>query len=308
MPKSIVLNSEDINRRLEKLDVMEAMRRLFDNLGNGRAVQPPQTITDLPENRGDFITYLGAFSEPNIFGAKLSPYIIREPTPLISAWTVLMSGETGEPLLLCDSLALTTERTAATTALAVDLIAPKRASRLALIGAGKVGQAHLRYTLPLRDWETVSAWSPGVRSREKELHELNNEIEIADSLEAAVTGADVVMLCTSSATALFNPVLYPEVSLTTSISTNAPKAHEIPPAALPKLHVYCDHRDAAPRSAGEMLIARENEIWNVSDLKGDLSDLATGKVQPLRDKQSYFRSVGLGCEDIAVASALLNLE
>lgn len=58
----------------------------------------------------------------------------------VTAYTLLLSASTVEPVLLVDSLARTTARTAATTALAVDLSAPD-AHKLAVIGAGQVAIA-----------------------------------------------------------------------------------------------------------------------------------------------------------------------
>ena len=73
----------------------------------------------------------------------------------MTAWTLLMSMQTGQPLLLCDAGELTTARTAATTAVAVDALAPLTANRLAIIGSGKVAQAHLHYVKGLRDWQSI---------------------------------------------------------------------------------------------------------------------------------------------------------
>ena len=74
-----------------------------------------------------------------------------------------MSMQTGQPLLLCDAGELTTARTAATTAVAVDALAPLNATRLAIIGSGKVAQAHLHYVKGLRDWQSISLYSPSLR-------------------------------------------------------------------------------------------------------------------------------------------------
>ncbi|MBO0019933.1 hypothetical protein JJD16_14795, partial [Listeria monocytogenes] len=76
-----------------------------------------------------------------VYGVKTSPYIVREQGPLVTAWTLLMSMQTGQPLLLCAAARLTTARTAATTAVAVDALAPTEAGRLALIGSGPVAHA-----------------------------------------------------------------------------------------------------------------------------------------------------------------------
>ena len=42
-----------------------------------------------------------------VYGVKTSPYIVREQGPLVTAWTLLMSMQTGQPLLLCDAARLT---------------------------------------------------------------------------------------------------------------------------------------------------------------------------------------------------------
>ena len=96
-----------------------------------RAVQPPQTLTLFPDQAGDFITYLGALADAHVFGAKLSPYVVTggkpDGRPIVTAWTALMSMRTGQPLMWCDAGLLTVERTAGTTALAVDCLAPRAA-------------------------------------------------------------------------------------------------------------------------------------------------------------------------------------
>ena len=56
-PKSaIVLNEAAVREILPKVDALGAMRALFTELGQGQAVQPPQSLTLFPDDRGDFIT------------------------------------------------------------------------------------------------------------------------------------------------------------------------------------------------------------------------------------------------------------
>ncbi len=136
---------------LARIDVPQILRRLFRDLAAGHAVQPAQQLVEFPRGAGDFINYLGVLAEDGVYGVKTSPYIVREQGPLVTAWTLLMSMQTGQPLLLCDAGELTTARTAATTAVAVDALAPSNAKRLAIIGSGKVAQAHLHYAKTLRD-------------------------------------------------------------------------------------------------------------------------------------------------------------
>lgn len=281
---------------LPAADVLSAVRSAFTELAAGTAVQPPQTVTLLPGG-GDVIAYQAATSDA--YAAKVSPYL---PQPggsaVVTAWTLVLSTNTGRPLVLCDSKALTVERTAATTALAIDLLAKSDASTLAIIGAGAQAHAHLRYARAVRAFTDVRIYSRSLRAAQ--------DGTIAASADEAAAGADVVLLCTSAGEAVIDINALDPGTLVTSISTNVPRAHEIAPAALPDLEVYGDYRPTVTASAGEMVIAAEQGVWSPKQLRGDLPELLTGKCErPTGDRPVFFRSIGLGIEDLAIARLLV---
>ena len=307
-----VMTQAQARALLENIDVLQILRKLFRDLAAGQAVQPPQQLVAFPQGAGDFINYLGVLAEDQVYGVKTSPYIVREQGPLVTAWTLLMSMQTGQPLLLCDAAELTTIRTAATTAVAVDALAPPNARRLAVIGSGAVARAHVQYVKGLRDWQAISLYSPGLKARSAEqlasITSLDPRLQIAETLEAALHDVDVVMLCTSSAKAVFDPQTLGKPALITSISTNAPRAHEVPPGRLNDMDVFCDYRQTTPGSAGEMLIAAEQHGWESSSIVGDLPELLSERVaRPNFERHVFFRSIGLGLEDVALANALYRL-
>jgi L-arginine dehydrogenase len=285
----------------------QAVRAALRALASAEAVQPPQTLTLFPNGAGDFITYLGVLADAKVFGAKLSPYIVTGSKPVITAWTALMSMETGQPLMWCDAGLLTTERTAGTTALAVDQLARTDAKRLAIIGAGAVGLAHLRHVAPLRAWESIRVYSPDLAASDAKraaVQSADARAEASTSIEACVKDADVVMLCTSSGTPVLPRDALTKPALITSISTNAVNAHEIDPAWLPEMDVYCDYRATTPASAGEMKLAAQHG-WSPQKVKGDLPSLLAGTCEkPAYARHAFFRSIGLGLEDVAIASEL----
>jgi L-arginine dehydrogenase len=303
-----ILDEEGVLALLPSLDVAGTLRGLFLALHAGRAVQPPQTLAVFPGGAGDVITYGGVMADEGVFGAKLSPYLLRSPAPMVTAWTLLMSMETGAPLLLCDARRLTMERTAGTSALAVDLLAPEAANALVVVGTGEAAEAHLRHVLPLRPWRSIRVVSrrPVAEAGDgmARFTAIDPRVELCAMTEG-VRGADVVLLCTSSATPVLDPRGLTRRALICSISTNAPRAHEIPPEALQDLDVYCDSRTAAPFVAGEMVIAQETLGWSPGAILGDLAELTAGAVTSGAGlRHVFFRSVGLGLEDIAIASAL----
>ncbi|MBN3853703.1 ornithine cyclodeaminase family protein [Paraburkholderia sp. Ac-20340] len=305
-----IVDAAQVRAALPSLDVRGVLARMFGSLGRGNAVQPPQTLALFPQQAGDYITYLGVLAEAGVFGAKLSPYIAgaNGAKPVITAWTALMSTTTGQPLMWCDAALLTTERTAGTTALAVDQLAPREARRLAVIGAGDVALAHIRHAAPLRAWERISVWSPKLAAdaaRADTVRATDARVQIGASAEDCVADADVVMLCTSSGKPVLALDTLTKPALITSISTNVAQAHEIDPAALPSLDVYCDYRRTTPHSAGEMTIAAREHGWSPDAIAGDLADLANDACpRPGYTRHVFFRSIGLGLEDIAVAYAL----
>ena len=307
-----VIDQTQARELLARIDVPQTLRKLFRDLAAGNAVQPAQQLVEFPQGAGDFINYLGVLAEDGVYGVKTSPYIVREQGPLVTAWTLLMSMQTGQPLLLCDAGELTTARTAATTAVAVDALAPLDARRLAIIGSGKVAQAHLHYVKSLRDWQSISVYSPSLQEDPETQALLTAAapgLTIATRLEAALADADVIMLCTSSAGPVIDPAALSKPALITSISTNAPRAHEVPPQSLNDMQVFCDYRLTTPGSAGEMLIAVEQHGWSTDSIMGDLADLLSEKVQrPDYHRHVFFRSIGLGLEDIALANAVYHLK
>ena len=305
----LIVDEQAVQRALPALDVRRALTQMFRELGSGNAVQPPQTLTLFPADAGDFITYLGAIAEAKVFGAKLSPYIVTSGRPIVTAWTALMSMETGQPLIWCDAGLLTTERTAGATALAVDHLARADARRLAIIGAGAVGQAHLRHVARLRAWESISVFSPDLphdATKRAAIAAIEPRATVSESIAACVRDADVVMLCTSSGTPVLSDGMLTKPALITSISTNVANAHEIAPAWLPDMDVYCDYRRTTPGSAGEMKLAAERHGWTAVCVVGDLPELVCGTCEkPSYRKHAFFRSIGLGLEDVAIAYELL---
>lgn len=307
MPHIITLDATDVRRYLPNIDALSTMRSLFSKLGNGEAVQPPQTLTLLPENKGDFISYLGASSGIDVFGAKLSPYLLQPEKSIVTAWTLLLSSDTGLPLMLCDSGELTTLRTAATTALAVSYLATEEAKTLAIIGAGNVAWTHLGQAIGLRPWQDIRVFSRSLaqdNAAQTKWRSFDSRISVAPTAAAATDKADVVLLCTSSGTPVIAPETIAPGTLVTSISTNVVNAHEVPPSLLLESEVYCDYRATTPIAAGEMKLATLLG-WNPDSIQGDLAELAIGTSSlPTGDRPVFFRSIGLGLEDIFMAHAI----
>jgi L-arginine dehydrogenase len=306
----LILRQTDFDALLPEAEVLGALRDAFKSLHAGTSVQPPQANGFIPDHV-DMIWYPAIFGEQEIFGAKLSPWLPRRKDgPQVTAWTILCSLLTGEPVLLCDSKALTTERTAATTALAIEMLAPPSARALALIGAGPVGIAHLRYAWAIHPWSEIRIFSRTLYADDSFIQRvpahLRDSITVAASAEYAVKNSEVVMLCTSSSVPVIDRGWLHTGQLITSVTTHATHAHEFPPAAIPDCDVYCDYRATSPAIAGEMVLAAARHGWSTNAIRSDLPELLSGKgLKPSGNAPTFFRSMGLGIEDLAIANLVL---
>ena len=72
--------------------------------------------------------------------------------------------------------------------------------------------------------------------------------------------------------------------------------------------VYCDYGATTPASAGEMKLAKQDHGWDRDQIVGDLPALVCENCpRPTYDKPVFFRSIGLGLEDIAMANGIWKL-
>ena len=63
LPVLPILGRAEIEARFDPVRVKEALREAFLGLVDGQSLQPPQSLVLLPEDRGDFICYLGVLAK-----------------------------------------------------------------------------------------------------------------------------------------------------------------------------------------------------------------------------------------------------
>lgn len=148
------------------------------------------------------------------------------------------------------------------------------------------------------------ALTAGDPARLAALEALPLDVEVATDPAAAVHGADVVCLCTSAGQPVVRLSDLRQDVLVTSVSTDAPDAHEVDPQELLGCAVYVDSRSAAPVVASELRPLVDSGAIRVL---ADLPELVTGAAPSRPPGQAVFRSVALGIEDLAIAALLLDV-
>jgi ornithine cyclodeaminase/alanine dehydrogenase-like protein (mu-crystallin family) len=285
----VILDEDAVRRHLRMEDLIPAMGRALADLSAGRVVQPVRTMLEVAEHQG-FFAVMPAYG--GMLGAKLVTfYPGNQGIPTHHALILLFRPETGEPLAIMDGRLITEMRTAAVSAVATRLLARPDASVLAILGSGVQARSHLEALSLVRHLAEVRVWSP----RNAGAFAERFGVHAAASAEAAVRGADVVVVATASRTpVLLGEWLSPGTHIN-AVGAVRPDWRELDDAAVGRARLYVESREAATREAGDVIAAGE--------VFAEIGEVVAG-TRPGRqsaEEVTLFKSVGVAVEDVVAA-------
>ncbi|MDF1523091.1 MAG: hypothetical protein P1P87_09770 [Trueperaceae bacterium] len=305
-----LLRDDDVAR----LGWAEVLRALRDAFRAPERFQVAERMQLVAPDGGSWLT-MPCASDDGWFGVKqvsVLPANAAAGRPSVQAWYTLM-GPDGAPVLGAEAGVLTKLRTAATSALAADLLAPPTPRTLLVVGTGALAPWMAHAHLHVRAYETVRVWGRSRARAEATAAALlaalteapvRPAVVLADDLEREVRRADVVTVATTSRTALLEGAWLRPGQHVDLVGAFMPSMREGDEAAVRRSQVVVDQVAAAQAEAGDLIQAAA-EGWSWGDLAGDLADLVAGRLARADDRPTLFKSVGLALEDLAVARLLV---
>lgn len=226
--------------------------------------------------------------------------------PAIQGIYLLMDLHTGTPEYMMDAPTLTSNRTAAASALAASFLAREDASRLFMVGTGALSSKLIRAHHAIRPITHVTVWG---RSKEKaqavidQVQDLNLTFEITDSIEQGVKNADIISVATLSQTPLIKGEWLTEGQHFDLVGSYRPDMREADDDVVKRCEIFVDHRPGATKETGDIKEPLDNGIISIDDLKADLFELSNGTHSGRDNDQqiTLFKSVGHALEDLAAA-------
>jgi len=289
----IILNEEDVRKRLRMEDLIPAMADALRDLSAGAVLQPLRTVLSISAHCG----FLGVMpASGRALGAKLVTfYPQNKGLPTHHAVILLFRPQTGEPLAVMDGRLITEMRTAAVSAVATKLLARTDTKTLTILGSGVQARSHLEALRLVRSFGEVKVWSP--RNAGRFAQEFN--VHAAPSAEEAVRGADIIVVATSAITpVLRGEWLAPGVHIN-AVGATRPNWRELDDEVLRQSTLYVESREAAQKESGDAIAARKTPI--------EIGEVIAGKQngRTAADQITLFKSVGVAIEDIASAEVVL---
>ena len=300
------IDKADVERHLAFPVLIEALREAFC----ADITVPLRQTLKLPDDTAPLgiSLLMPAWNRTRYYGVKMVnifPENTKRGLPGLHSVYVLFDGETGVPLATLDGDAITSRRTAAAAALGAKLLANTDASRLLVVGAGRVGALVAPAMASVRALKTVEVWSPTHASAERcaaEWQAMGIPAVPVQDLESAVRTADIVSCATLATSPLIQAEWLQAGSHLDLIGSFTPAMSEAAPACFANAGVWVD-TDEAPSKAGDILNAVRDGYLTNADIKGTMFDLCrkTDVGRTSVEQRTVFKGVGTALEDLAAA-------
>lgn len=303
---TLILSKSDVSHHLDIERLIDDMETGFVAFSDGD-VEMPQRIRLAVGDAGYIALMPGCL--PNCGpGIKInSNFAANQARGLsrILGLLVLLDKETGLPLAIMDSTAITAYRTAAVSGVAMRCLSRENSSVLGVLGSGVLSIPHILAACAVRPIQTVRVYSPHLVTRQDDFVRaaratVNAAVEIVTSPEQAVANADVVVTCTSSASPVLDGNWLRSDACIVAVGNATPNSRELDTITVAASHVVCDSWRACILEAGDLLIPiREGHIAD-SHIKHDLGDILKNRNRRLPGPLTrvVFKSVGLAFEDV----------
>jgi alanine dehydrogenase len=282
--------------------LIEPLRRAFAS--NARS--PDRAHYDLgPPDRPRTLLLMPSWQSSGPVGVKIAtvfPGNAERGLPSVNAAYLLLSGQTGEPLVWIDGRALTLLRTAAVSALAADLLAPAKSRVLLLVGTGALAPYLIEGHCGVRDYESVLIWGRNTYKAEllaRELAARGWPTHVATDLEAATRSADVITCATLAHQPLIQGAWLKSHCHLNLIGGYRPDMREADDASFRDADVVVDTL-AALHESGDLAGPLANGVIDRSQVIL-LNDLASQARFAKAGSKTVFKSVGVAHADLAAA-------
>jgi alanine dehydrogenase len=278
---------------------------------------PPSVLGVHVEGGGFHVKTAGFKSAPSItrravFAAKINANFPGNPQhnglPTIQGVLALFDAENGTPLALLDSIEITSQRTAAATAVAARYLARQDSRRVTICGCGEQGRSQLRALMRVRDIREVLAFDSVPERAERFAREMSRElpnvaIGSVDDLQSATRRSDISVTCTSSRSALLGPEDIAPGAFIAAVGADNPEKQEIAPALLASSTVVVDNLEQCA-TIGDLHHAIVAGAMRREDVHAELAEIVAGDKPARRtnDEIIVFDSTGTALQDVATAA------
>ncbi|MCX4027521.1 ornithine cyclodeaminase family protein [Endozoicomonas sp. SM1973] len=210
---------------------------------------------------------------------------------------------------IVDAGAVTEVRTAAATAVATDILADPKASKLAIIGTGVQARAHLKSIASVRPIKSVWVWG---RSKSKVIdfmewakNTMNIDVSPKETPSLAVQNAEIICTTTSSNEAILQNSDLPEGVHVNAIGASALGFRELDEKIYKDSLLFTDCNKAVLAASSSVNDAVKKGYLVSPNIGTEIGSLISKKWVRPKKVTTVFKSVGLAVQDVVIARYLI---
>jgi len=294
----LLLSQADVRRLLDPQALMTALEEGFKALSDGRTDVPPRVAANTEDG---FLAVMPGYARGLGLATKLVSVFAgnhEHGLPSHQALVCVFDPATGSPLAVMDGTYITALRTAASAAVAARLLARGDSRVLAIVGAGVQGGTHLQMLPLVREFDEIRVASRTFEHAQA-LAATDPRARPVRGYREAVSGADVVALCTHSGDPVVELAWLSAGAHVSSVGFSAPHG-ELDRAIAEAGNLYVESRAAAfqPPPAGCI------ELAGMDPQRGsEVGEVLLGR-RPGRESAAeltVYKSMGHAVEDVVAA-------
>ena len=301
------INAAEVAARLDRRAVIDALDAAF-RLPHQVPVRHHHRIEPKHADGSAGTLLIMPAWDPSTLGIKIVtvfPDNALRGLPAVTASYLMLDAVSGEPIALLDGGELTLRRTAAASALASRYLSSPDATRLTIVGTGKLAPHLVESHALVRPISEVRIWGRHLeRARELALSLANRgfTVEATEDLEGSVRWAEVISCATLSQQPLVRGAWLKGGQHLDLVGAFTRDMREADDEAIARCALYVDTRAGALSESGEIIGALERGVIQPGAIQAEFSDLRAGSfARRRREDITVFKSVGTALEDLVAA-------
>jgi ornithine cyclodeaminase len=316
----LILTANEVRKALPMKETIEAMKRAYAALSDGRAEVPLRTRLAVPPQEAVSL-FMPAYVQAEggeALAVKVVSLFPKNPErerslAYIQAAVLVLDPETGRPVALLEGSSLTAIRTGAGSGAAIDVLARSDSGVLAVFGAGAQGRTQLEAACSVRKIEQAWVFDPSVELAERMVAEMAGKGTIPDALRVAkssrqaVSEADIICTATTSKTPVFVDADLKPGAHVSAIGSYTPEMQEVPAGTVARALVVVDSRSATLAETGDLLRPMQEGLFGEEHIHAELGEILLGRKTGRQSSEqiTYFKSVGVAVQDVMAAQLAL---
>ncbi len=316
----LILTADNVRKALPMKEAIEAMKRAYASLSEGKADVPLRTRVSVPPQNAVSL-FMPAYvqtDEGDALAVKVVSLFPKNPErernlAFIQAAVLVLDAETGRTTALLEGSSLTAIRTGAGSGAAIDLLARPDSRVVAVFGAGAQGRTQLEAACSVRRIEKGWVFDSSFERAEAMVKEMAGKVpvpqdlQVANSSEQALSEADIVCTATTSSVPVFMDADLKPGAHVSAIGSYTPEMQEVPAQTVARALVVEDSRSATLAETGDLLRPMQAGLFNEQHIYGELGEIVLGRKagRETHDQITYFKSVGVAVQDAMAAQLAL---